>query len=97
MARKHEPEAIISKLREAEMVLAQSRTVADVCRRIGITEALVTATDPTKHSRITPHASYTVMSGAMARGRWFALHLQGFASRGYVDGSEEWIVAANFD
>ncbi|WP_188824042.1 IS3 family transposase, partial [Novosphingobium indicum] len=37
-ARKHKPEEIISKLREAEIVLAQGGTVADACRRIGVTE-----------------------------------------------------------
>ena len=38
MARKHKPAEIISKLREAEIVLAQGGTVADACRRIGVTE-----------------------------------------------------------
>jgi putative transposase len=38
MARNHKPEEIISKLREAEIVLAQGGTVADACRRIGVTE-----------------------------------------------------------
>ena len=38
MARKHKPEDIIGKLREAEIVLAQDGTVADACRRIGVTE-----------------------------------------------------------
>ena len=38
MARKHKPEEIIGKLREAEIVLAQGGTVADACRRIGVTE-----------------------------------------------------------
>jgi len=38
MARQHKPEEIISKLREAEIVLAQGGTVADACRRIGVTE-----------------------------------------------------------
>ena len=38
MARKHKPEDIIGKLREAEIVLAQGRTVADACRRIGVAE-----------------------------------------------------------
>ena len=37
MARKHKPEEIIGKLREAEIVLAQGGTVADACRRIGVT------------------------------------------------------------
>ena len=38
MARNHKPEEIIGKLREAEIVLAQGGTVADACRRIGVTE-----------------------------------------------------------
>ncbi|KPH62602.1 transposase [Novosphingobium sp. ST904] len=38
MARKHKPEEIIGKLREAEIVLAQGGTVVDACRRIGVTE-----------------------------------------------------------
>ena len=38
MARKHKAEEIIGKLREAEIVLAQSGTVADACRWIGATE-----------------------------------------------------------
>ena len=38
MARKHKPEDIIGKLREAEIVLAQGGTVPDACRRIGVTE-----------------------------------------------------------
>jgi transposase-like protein len=38
VARKHKPEEIIGKLREAEIVLSQGGTVADACRRIGVTE-----------------------------------------------------------
>jgi putative transposase len=38
MARKHKPEEIIGKLREAEIVLAQGGAVSDACRRIGVTE-----------------------------------------------------------
>lgn len=38
MARKHQPEKIVGKLREAEIVLAQGGTIADACRRIGVTE-----------------------------------------------------------
>lgn len=38
MGKKHQPEDIIGKLREAEIVLAQGGTVADACRRIGVTE-----------------------------------------------------------
>jgi len=38
MARKtYTGEPIIGKLREAEIVLAQGWTVADACRRIGVT------------------------------------------------------------
>lgn len=37
MARRHKPEEIIGKLREAEIVLAQGGTVEDACRRIGVT------------------------------------------------------------
>ncbi len=37
-ARNHKPEEIIGKLREAEIVLAQGGTVADACRRIGVTQ-----------------------------------------------------------
>jgi putative transposase len=36
--RRHKPEEIIGKLREAEIVLAQGGTVPDACRRIGVTE-----------------------------------------------------------
>lgn len=38
MGRKHKPEEIIGKLREAEIVLAQGGTVLDACRRLGVTE-----------------------------------------------------------
>lgn len=38
MGKKHKPEEIIGKLREAEIVLAQGGTVADACRRLGVTE-----------------------------------------------------------
>ena len=37
MARKHKPEEIIGKLREAEIVLAHGGLIADACRRIGVT------------------------------------------------------------
>ncbi len=37
MARKHNPEEIIAKLREAELVMALGGTIADVCRRIAVT------------------------------------------------------------
>lgn len=39
MARKrHTPEEIIAKLREAEVLVAQGRSVADAARTIGVTE-----------------------------------------------------------
>ena len=36
--KKHTPEQVINKLREAEVVLAQGRTVAEPNRQIGVTE-----------------------------------------------------------
>ena len=36
--KKHTTEEIIGKLREAEIVQGQGGTVADACRRIGVTE-----------------------------------------------------------
>lgn len=36
--KKHKPEEIIGKLREAEIVLAQGASVGDMCRRIAISE-----------------------------------------------------------
>ena len=41
MARRHKPEEIIGKLREAEIVMAQRRRLADACRQIGVTEQLL--------------------------------------------------------
>lgn len=38
MVRNHKPVEIIGKLRETVIVLAQDRTVVDVCHRIGITD-----------------------------------------------------------
>ena len=38
MSRKRTPEQIISKLREAEVALAQGETVGQVCRRLGVSE-----------------------------------------------------------
>jgi putative transposase len=38
VGKKHRPGEIIGKLRETEIVLAQGGTVADACRRIGVTE-----------------------------------------------------------
>ena len=39
MGKKHGPEEIIGKLREAEIVLAQGGTTGDACRRIAVTQA----------------------------------------------------------
>ena len=36
--RKYGPEEIVGKLREAEVLIAQGRTVADAARQIGVTE-----------------------------------------------------------
>ena len=36
--RKHSVEQIIGKLRETEVELAQGRSVAEVCRSLGVTE-----------------------------------------------------------
>ena len=36
MGKRHKPEEIIGKLREAEIVLAQGGTTADACRRIAV-------------------------------------------------------------
>jgi hypothetical protein len=38
LSRKHKPEEIIGKLREAEIALAQGGTVADACHPMGGTE-----------------------------------------------------------
>ncbi len=39
-AKKHKPEEIIGKLREVEIVLGQGGTIAEGCRRIGVTEQI---------------------------------------------------------
>ncbi len=36
--RRHTPEQVIGKLREAEVELAKGKTVAEVCRKLTITE-----------------------------------------------------------
>ena len=42
MAKKqHTPEQIIFKLREAEVMLAQGKTVLQVCRELGVTDNAV--------------------------------------------------------
>jgi transposase-like protein len=38
MSRSKTPEQVISKLREAEVALAQGETVGQICRRLGISE-----------------------------------------------------------
>jgi len=38
MGKRHKPEKIIGKLREAEIVMAQSEMAADACRRIEVAE-----------------------------------------------------------
>jgi len=38
MGKKHGPEEVIGKLREAEIVLAQGGKTGDACRRIAVTE-----------------------------------------------------------
>lgn len=38
--KRHTPEEIIGKLREAEIVLAQGGITAHACRRIGVTEQI---------------------------------------------------------
>ena len=38
MGRRHQPEEVICKLREAEIVLSQGGSVADASRRIGVTQ-----------------------------------------------------------
>ena len=38
MGKKHGPEEVIGKLREAEIALAQGGTTGDACRRIAVTE-----------------------------------------------------------
>ena len=36
--KRHKPEQIISKLREAEVELSKGATVAEACKKIGVTE-----------------------------------------------------------
>jgi len=36
--RRHAPEQVINKLREAEVAMAEGNTVAEAARRIGVTE-----------------------------------------------------------
>jgi transposase-like protein len=38
MGRRHQPEEVIGKLREAEIVLSQGGSVTDASRRIGVTQ-----------------------------------------------------------
>ena len=39
--RHHTPEQIITKLREAEVLLGKGQTVGEACRRIGVTEQTI--------------------------------------------------------
>ncbi len=50
MGKKHKPEEIIGKLREAEIVLAQGGTTANACRRIAGT--IVAITPPTVNGTV---------------------------------------------
>ena len=36
--KRHSPEQIVKHLRDAEQMLGEGKTVAQVCRRIGVTE-----------------------------------------------------------
>ncbi len=38
--KKHKPEEIIGKLREAEIALAQGASVGEVCRRLSVSEQI---------------------------------------------------------
>ena len=40
MGKRHRPEEIIGKLREAEIILAQGGTTGDACRRIAVTRLI---------------------------------------------------------
>jgi hypothetical protein len=46
-SKKHRPEEIIGKLREAEVVLAQGATTAEACRRIAVSEQIEGGADRT--------------------------------------------------
>lgn len=39
MAKQHKPEEIVAKLRQVEVLVGQSKTVAEGARAIGVTEA----------------------------------------------------------
>ena len=41
MGKRHGAEEIIGKLREAEIILAQGGTTGDACRRIAVTEQIL--------------------------------------------------------
>ncbi len=47
--RKHTPEQVIKKLREAEVAMAEGSTVVQASRKIGVTEQT--------YNRIRPHSS----------------------------------------
>ena len=46
--RKHTPEQIINKLREAEVALAKGATVAQACKKIGVSDHTYPPSEPTK-------------------------------------------------
>ncbi|MCK4323261.1 MAG: hypothetical protein KAW89_01930, partial [Armatimonadetes bacterium] len=46
--RKHTPEQIINKLREAEVELAKGATVAQACKKIGVSDHTYPPSEPTK-------------------------------------------------
>ena len=46
--RKHTPEQIINKLREAEVALAKGATVAQVCKKLGVSDHTYPPSEPTK-------------------------------------------------
>lgn len=36
--KRHSPEVIIHKLREADVLIAQHKTIAEACKQLGVTE-----------------------------------------------------------
>jgi putative transposase len=67
MGRRHRPEEIISKLREAEIVLSQGGTVSDACRRIGVTEQSYYRIGVTEQSYYRWRKEYGGMGKSQAR------------------------------
>jgi transposase-like protein len=54
--RKHTPEQIINKLREAEVAISQGHTVAQACREIAVTEQTFYRWRVALRHRIFPNA-----------------------------------------